>query len=141
MVLAFNDPDENNVWYCKLSNQLFLTFEEDNSGKIIEIQLHQIVPLPRKSGPEKMDNTVPEKFRPYLGKYSLAALQADFTVLYKDGTLAVDDPMAKKVVKLRPPDEKGRWIDEFNKNSIFFDLDEQGNVKAMNIDSVTKFHR
>ncbi|MHC4641408.1 MAG: transglutaminase-like domain-containing protein [Planctomycetota bacterium] len=141
MVLAFNDPDENQVWYCKISNQLYLTFQEDNSGKVIEMQLHQIIPLPRKSGPEKVDNSVPEKFRPYLGKYSFAALQAEFTVLYKDGTLAVDDPTVKKVIKLQLPDENRRWVDEFNKNSIFFDLDDQGNVKAMNIDSVSKFLR
>ena len=141
MVLAFNDPDENNVWYCKMSNQLFLTFEEDNSGKVMEMQLHQIIPLPRKSGPEKVDNSVPEKFRPYLGKYTFAALQAEFTVLYKEGSLAIDDPTVKKIVKLQPPDEKGRWVDEFNKNTIFFDLDDQGNVKTMNIDSVSKFNR
>jgi hypothetical protein len=67
--------------------------------------------------------------------------QAEFTVLYKDGSLAVDDPTVKKIIKLQPPDEKGRWIDEFNKNAIFFDLDDQGNVKAMNIDSVSRFHR
>ncbi|MHC4586849.1 MAG: transglutaminase-like domain-containing protein [Planctomycetota bacterium] len=141
MVLAFNDPDKDRVWYCKMSNQLFLTFDEGNSGKVMEMQLHQIVPLPRKSGPEKVDSSVPEKFRPYLGKYSFAALQAEFTVLYKDGSLAVDDPTVKKVIKLQLPDEKGRWVDEFNKNSIFFDLDEKGNVKAMNIDSVSKFLR
>ncbi|MHC4084696.1 MAG: transglutaminase-like domain-containing protein [Planctomycetota bacterium] len=141
MVLAFNDPDKDRVWYCKMSNQLFLTFDEGNSGKVVQMQLHQIVPLPRKSGPEKVDNNIPEKFRPYLGKYSFAALQAEFTVLYKDGSLAVDDPTVKKVIKLQLPDEKGRWVDEFNKNSIFFDLDEKGNVKAMNIDSVSKFLR
>ncbi|MHC4546788.1 MAG: hypothetical protein ACYSYL_20100, partial [Planctomycetota bacterium] len=141
MVLAFNDPDKDRVWYCKLSNQLFLMFDEDNSDKVIQMQLHQIVPLPRKSGPEKVDNSVPEKFRPYLGKYSLAALQAEFTVLYKDGGLAIDDPTVKKIIKLQPPDEKGRWVDEFNKNTIFFDLDDQGNVKSMNIDSVSKFRR
>jgi hypothetical protein len=105
------------------------------------MQLHQIVPLPRKSGPEKVDRNVPEKFRPYLGKYSFAALQADFTVLYKDGSLAVDDPTEKKIVKLKPPDQKGRWVDEFNKNTIFFDLDDRGNVKSMNIDAVSKFRR
>lgn len=141
MVLAFNEPDKDRVWYCKISKQLYLTFDEDNSDKVVEMQLHQIIPLPRKSGPEKVDNNVPEKFRPYLGKYSLAALQAEFTVLYKDGTLAVDDPTVKKIVKLQPPDEKGRWVDEFNKNSIFFDLDDQGNVKSMNIDSVSRFRR
>ena len=76
-----------------------------------------------------------------LGKYSFAALQAEFTVLYKDGSLAVDDPTVKKVIKLQLPDENRRWVDEFNKNSIFFDLDDKGNVKAMNIDSVSKFSR
>ena len=141
MVLAFNDPDKDRVWYSKLSNQLFLTFEEDNSGKVMEMQLHQIVPMPRKSGPEKVDSSVPEKFRPYLGKYTFAALQADFTVLYKDGSLAVDDPTEKKIIKLQLPDENRRWVDEFNKNSIFFDLDDQGNVESMNIDSVSKFSR
>lgn len=141
MVLAFNELDKDRVWYCKLSNQLYLTFDEDNSGKIVEMHLHQIIPLPRKSGPEKVDNNVPEKFRPYLGKYSLAALQAEFKVLYKEGSLAVDDPIEKKTIKLQLPDDKGRWVDEFNKNSIFFDLDDQGNVKTMNIDSVSKFHR
>ena len=141
MVLAFNEPDKDRVWYCKMSNQLFLMFDEDNSGKVVQMQLHQIIPLPKKSGPEKVDNSVPKKFRPYLGKYSLAALQAEFTVLYKDGSLAVDDPTVKKVIKLQLPDENRRWVDEFNKNSIFFDLDDQGNVNSMKIDSVSKFLR
>jgi len=143
VVLALNDPDEKGLWYCKLSNQLYFTFKRKylGFGKVVEMELHQIIPLPRKSGPEKVNNNVPEKFRPYLGKYSLAALQAEFTVLYKDGTLAIDDPLAKKIIKLQSPDEKGRWVDEFNKNSISFELDDQGNVQTMNIDSVDKFTR
>jgi len=143
VVLALNDPDEERIWYCKLSKRIYFTFKRKylGFGKVEEMQIHQIIPLPRKSGPEKVDNNVPEKFRPYLGKYSLAALQAEFTVLYKDGSLAVDDPLAKKIVKLQLPDEKGRWLDEFNKNTIFFELDNQGNVESMKIDSVDKFTR
>ena len=105
------------------------------------MHLHQIIPLPRKSGPQSANNNVPAEFRPYLGKYSLAALQAEFTVLYKDGYLAVDDPLAKKIIKLQPPNEKGMWVDEFNKNSIFFEKDNKGNITAMKIDSVDKFTR
>jgi transglutaminase-like putative cysteine protease len=143
VVLALNDPDEKGLWYCKLSNQLYFTFKRKylGFGKVVEMELHQIIPLPRKSGPEKVNNNVPEKFRPYLGTYSLAAMRADFTVLYKDGSLAVDDPLAKKIVKLQLPNEKGRWLDEFNKNTIFFELDNQGNAKTMKIDSVDKFTR
>jgi hypothetical protein len=80
-------------------------------------------------------------FRPYLGSYLLAALQAEFTVRYKDGSLVVDDPLGKRTVGLEAPDEEGRWLDEFNKNTIFFDWDEQGNVKSMIIDSINKFRR
>jgi len=143
VVLALNDPDEKGLWYCKLSNQLYFAFKKNylGFGKVVEMELHQIIPLPRKSGPEKVNNNVPEKFRPYLGKYSLAALQADFTVLYKDGSLAVDDPLAKKTIKLQLPNKNGKWVDEFNKNTIFFELDNQGNVESMKIDSVNKFTR
>jgi len=80
-------------------------------------------------------------FRPYLGSYLLAALQAEFTVRYKDGSLAVDDPLAKITVGLQAPDEKGRWRDEFNEKAIFFELDDEGNVTSMIIDSINKFRR
>ena len=143
VVLALNDADENGLWYCKLSSQVYFTFKRKylGFGKVVEMQIHQIIPLPRKSGPEKVNNNVPEKFRPYLGTYSLAALRADFTVIYKDGSLAVNDPLEKKTIKLQLPNEKGRWLDEFNKNTIFFELDNQGNVESMKIDSVDKFTR
>ena len=42
---------------------------------------------------------------------------------------------------LQPPDEMGRWVDEFGKNSMSFDTDEAGSVTAMIIDSRTKFRR
>jgi transglutaminase-like putative cysteine protease len=143
VVLALNDPDEEGLWYCKLSNSLYFTFKRKylGFGKVVEMHLHQIIPLPRKSGPQSVNNNVPEEFRPYLGKYSLAALQAEFTVLYKDGGLAVNDPLAKKIIKLQPPNEKGMWVDEFNKNSIFFEQDNKGNVTTMKLDSVDKFTR
>jgi len=141
IVLALNDPDEAGLWYSKITNQLYFIFKKNDSGEVAEMELHQIIPLPRKSSPEKLDENVPEKFRPYPGKYFLAALQAEFTVQYKDGSLAVDDPLAKQTIKLQLPDEKGRWVDEFDKNAIFFDLDDEGNVKSMNIDSVSRFRR
>ena len=143
VVLALNNADQEGLWYCKLSNSLYFTFKRKylGFGKVVEMHLHQIIPVPRKSGPQSANNNVPEKFRPYLGKYLLAALQAEFTVLYKDGGLAINDPLAKKVIKLQSPNEKGKWVDEFNKNSIFFEMDNKGNVTAMKIDSVDKFTR
>ncbi len=141
MVLAFNDPHDDGLWYCKLTNRLFLKFARDDSGRVVEMQLHELVPLPRQSGPEETPENVPEELRPYLGKYLLAALQAEFTVLYEDGGLAVYNPLDKMTVKLQPPNEDGGWVDEFNKNTIFFEKNDEGNVQAMNIDSTNKFRR
>lgn len=141
VVLSLNDPDEEELWYSKLSNRLYFIFKKDDSGEITEMELHELIPLPKKSAPAEIDENVPEEFRPYLGSYVFAALQAEFTVRYKDGSLAVDDPLAKITVGLQAPDEEGRWLDEFNKNTIFFELDDEGNVTSMIIDSIDKFRR
>jgi transglutaminase-like putative cysteine protease len=141
VILALNDPDQEGLWRCKLSSQLFLKFRKDDMGKAVEMELHQIIPLSRRPGTPEASEDVPEKFRPYLGKYYLAAVHAEFTVLYRKGGLAVHDPLENKTIGLRPPDGEGRWVDEFDKNAILFDLDGQGNVQAMKIDSVTKFRR
>jgi hypothetical protein len=87
------------------------------------------------------DRVIVWRFKPYLGTYPLAAAQAEFTVLYQDNGLAVHDPLEKKTIRLRLPDTDGKWVDEFDKNAVFFDRDGQGNVRAMNIDSVTRFRR
>jgi transglutaminase-like putative cysteine protease len=141
VVLAMNDPDENGLWRCKLSNQLFLKFSKDPTGRVVEMQLHQIIPLSRRSGTPEAGDAVPAKFKPYLGKYYLAAVNAEFTVQYQNGGLAVHDPLENKTIGLRPPDEEGRWVDEFDKNAVLFDVDAQGNVQSMKIDSVTRFRR
>jgi len=141
VVLSLNDPDEEGLWYSKLSNRLYFIFNKDDSSEITEMELHELIPLPKKSAPGRIDENVPEEFRPYLGSYVLAALQAEFTVRYKDGSLVVDDPLVKRTVGLQAPDEKGRWRDEFNENTIFFELDEEGNVKSMIVVSINKFRR
>ncbi len=141
MVLGFNDPDEEGRWYCKLSKNLYCTFERDDAGEVVELQLHELVPLPRKGESEEMGEEVPEEFKPYLGVYLLAQLNAEFTVLFMDGGLAVHDTVDNKKVKLQPPNEEGGWVDEFNKNTIYFELDDEGAVTSMTIDSTSRFRR
>ena len=49
--------------------------------------------------------------------------------------------MEKITVRLNPPDEDGGWLDEYDKNTIFFDLDDDGKVESFTIDSVATFKR
>ena len=85
--------------------------------------------------------SVPEELSPYLGKYHFAAVNAQFTVIYHEDGLAIEDPLENATVGLQPPDEEGRWVDEFNKNVISFDTDDEGNVKSLVIDAISRFRR
>jgi hypothetical protein len=141
VVLALYDADEEGVWYCKLTKQLYFIFNEDDSGRVTELELHELISMPKQSEAEEVDDTIPEEFRSHLGEYFFPAAQARFTVSYEGGTLAVYDPLEKTVVKLQLPDEEGRWVDEYDKNAISFEFDEEGKVKSMNIDVVNRFRR
>ena len=140
-VLPLKKPDKNGLLYCKIAKHIYFTFKEDDSGKMTGMQLHQILDVQKKSGLTEVNDNVPEKFKPYLGKYYLAAANLNIKVLYKDGTLAVDAPIEKELIKLRPTDEKNKWIDQYNKNYISFEFDEKANVTGMKIEIVDKFKR
>jgi transglutaminase-like putative cysteine protease len=141
MVLGFSDPDENGRWYCKLSRGIFCTFVKSEGERATEMHLHEMVPMPRQAEVEEISDEVPEDLRPYLGKYKLSQLNAVFTVLYKDGGLAVHDTLEDRIVKLQSPNDSGGWVDEYDKNTIYFDRDDDGNVTMMTIDSRSKFKR
>ncbi len=141
MVLPFNEPDSKGRWYCKLSPTLYLEFGKNDNEKIDKFILHEILAMTKKSSPEKFEDEVPEDIKPYLGKYLFAQANAEFTLFYKDGTLAVDDPLEKGIIKLQPPDEEGGWKDEWNKNTMFFDKDDKDNVTALKIDVANEFKK
>jgi transglutaminase-like putative cysteine protease len=141
VVLPLDDPDEDGKWPCKLTKRVFVTFEADDDAKASSMKLHELVRMRRTSSPETIDEDVPEELRPYLGKYMLAALNAEFTVLYEDGGLAVHDPLKDDTVQLQSPDADGGWLDEYDKNTIYFEKDETGNVTELTVDSVATFRR
>jgi hypothetical protein len=140
-VLAMKDPDEKGRWYCTMSPRLYLTFGENDDGDVDVMKVHELVVMTRKADPDKIDEAVPEEHRPYLGVYYFAARQADFTVSYRDGVLAMYDPFEKTHVHLQPPDEEGwRW-DEYDKNMLRFDTDDKGNVTGLTIDAISTLNR
>ncbi len=139
--LALNDPDDEGRWVSKLAPHVFCTFDEGEEGNVQAMYIHEIVQMPRTADLDSIPDDVPEEFLPYLGVYRFAAFQADFTVRYVEGSLAVDDPVDKETVGLQPPDEKGGWLDQYGKNTVYFVKDEGGAVTGMKIDSRSRFAR
>jgi transglutaminase-like putative cysteine protease len=141
IMLALNDPDEDGRWVSKIADKLYCTFEKDEAGAVDELQIHEMVRMQRQSDPDEIGEEVPEELRSRLGTYLLPQLQAQFKVHYADGGLAVNDPLAKQTIKLKPHGDDGGFIDEFDKNTMHFATDDEGAVTALIIDSVSKFER
>lgn len=132
MKFALNDPDESGLWVFKLTDAAGVTFEENESGEISGLTLISKTKIPRKVETEAADKPgdVPDKYLPYLGKYTVPMRNFDLTVFFKDGNLAVDDPNAG-IIRLKGPGDDGKWIDQFDRNKVSFDLNEAGKATAM----------
>lgn len=141
LALSFKDPGEDGAWRSTVSDQTFVIFDRNASGEIAGMKLHQIFRLPRTGEQGAPAAGVPADMRPYPGTYLLAQMRAEFTVVYENAGLVINDPLAKRAIKLKPSSEAGAWIDEFGKFTIRFESDEAGKVTAMLLDGATVFKR
>ena len=105
------------------------------------MKLHELIRMRRTSSPESIDESVPEDLRRYLGQYMFAQLNAEFSVRYVNGGLAVHDPTKNETIGLQPPDARGGWLDDRGKNTVFFEVDDEGRVTELTVDAVTTFRR
>ena len=124
-----------------IGHRIHFEFDIGESGSSREMRLVQLVPMPRKSDLEEPGDEAPEYVMPCLGKYTFVQANVDFTVFYRDDRLLVHDPMDGSNVGLNPTGEEDLWIDEYGKNKIEFEKDEDGNVTTMVIHSINRFVR
>jgi hypothetical protein len=137
--LPFLNEDEKGRWYCKMTNNMFIEFGKNGENNIDYMTLHELITMTKKGTNEHNDNNVPDELRSYLGKYLFAQLNKEFEVLYMDETLAIKDPDKERPIKLQTPDTDGGWVDEYNKNKIYFEMNDSGEVILLKLDSANKF--
>jgi hypothetical protein len=140
-VLPFNEEDELGRWFCKLSNRLYIHFDKDEEELVNRMAFHNLVLMNRQKDTIDIDQATPEDIKPLLGNYYFPAVNAVFKVDYIDDNLTIYDPTENKTIKLQSPDENGGWLDEFNKNTIYFERDANGKVTALRLDAVTYFEK
>ena len=129
-VLAFDDQDEEGMWACLLSNQINLIFSRDDRGEVTGLSLLISTRLPKKTEAETIAADVPEKFKPYLGKYPVPMEGIELTVIFKDDNLAVVES-DEEAVELKGPDENGLWIYKSSGYKISFVFGDNGKVEEM----------
>ena len=140
MVLTFNDPNEKGIWTCLQSNQLYLTFSKDDSGKVVDMRFCQMISMPRKEDTEVSFDDVPEKYKPFVGKYLFRAANAEIEIVIQDGSLTLRDPDGD-MFPLEFSEEKGIWENKDKTLLIEFEYDEDGRVKGMKATYVTTLHK
>lgn len=129
MVFELSGPDEQSQWHFKLSRDITVSFSRDDSGKIQGMRISQLIKImqDKQTAEEEIPKEVPAEYRPWLGTYPLAMQGITLTLFYQDGSLAINDP-SEGIVKLKGPDDRGIWIDQYDKNQIYFTEDDKGRI-------------
>ena len=136
--LPFNEPDDEGLWHCKYAPSIYLTFEENNAGKVDCMYFYQILNLRKKSSLKKADPDVPKKLKDYPGTYFLAQANLNLEIYYRNGFLSYIDPKDNKTeVILHKTDKETELTDK--KNSYYFKKDDQGEINSLKIITKDKF--
>jgi hypothetical protein len=130
IIFEFNDPDENGLWYFKLIRDVNVSFQKDSSSKTIGMTISDKTHIPKKPQTQEIKDNVPEKFRPYLGKYPIPMQEGEFTVNFRGNNLSIKVPTGE-IMDLEGPDEQGIWKHEHSQDKFSFVLDDDGNVKML----------
>jgi hypothetical protein len=140
-IIPKKDPDEKGRWVCKMTSRLYLVFTRNNEGAVTEMIINEIIQMNRKSDPEEIPDNIPAEIVPCLGGYIFAQTKAEFTVLWDDGRMAINNPLEKRIVHFDPPDEEGWRLDEFGKHSISFEMDDDGKPIALLLNTASSCSR
>jgi transglutaminase-like putative cysteine protease len=130
MIFELREPDEEGIWYFKLTKDAGVSFQQDITGRVTAMTIHNSARLPKKQTDGDIPKNVPEEYRPYIGKYPIPMERAHLTVIYKNNTLAMQGP-EPGTLYLEGPDEEGIWIDKQGNRKFSFIKDESGTVRAM----------
>jgi len=129
MVFELEEPDEEGIWYFKLTKDAGVSFQQDITGRVTGMTILNSARLSKKQT-DDIHKNVPEEYRPYIGEYPIPMQKENLTVVYRNKTLGLRGP-EPGTLYLEGPDEEGMWVDKQGENKISFIKDESGTVRAM----------
>lgn len=133
MTFELYSPDEEGKWYFRLTDQIAISFDRDDSGRPVGLRMHQsgmTFELPREGTEVPVEIPLAE-LEPFLGKYHNEALDTDMRVLIQNNRLALDVP-DQMIFELHAPDaEQKRQFRVTDKVSVRFNEDASGQVSTL----------
>lgn len=130
---ALDPPSGDGRWSLVMTDQLAVSFDRDNRGRIVGLKIHQgdvEFEVPRQGYVPKPEIPLHELSK-YVGRYSDAAGATTFTVLIRNQRLAVRLPNNTSF-DLLPPDATGRRATRATLGlGVTFEESPTGAVSAM----------
>ena len=111
MLYELKPPDEEDKWYFAITDQVAISFEKDDEGRVVGMRFHQAgmtFELPREGVEIEPDIPLVELER-YLGAYHCISSDTTAIFIIKNNRLAADWPK-QMVYELFPPTEEGDWV-------------------------------
>lgn len=131
---ALNAPRADGRWPVVMSDQLAVSFDRDNTGRVVGLRLHEggvEFEVPREGVVPTPDIPVSE-LQKYVGRYGETGA-TDFAILLRNQRLAVRLPNNTSF-DLLPPDATGRRATRANLGlGVTFEESPTGAVSAMNV--------
>ena len=146
MNYELKSPDEEGKRYFRLTNTVAVSFERDDTGAVVGMQMHQggmNFELPREGVAIEAEIPVSELTR-FLGTYENADVDMQFEAKIQNQRLALDVP-DQMVFELRLPDAEGkRFFRISDEIAVRFNETEGGTVVSATFfekDKVREFER
>ena len=132
---ALEPPRADGRWPLVMTDQLVVSFDRDNTGRVVGLKLHQgglEFEVPREGIALTPEIPLAE-LQKYVGRYGDAAGANEFAILVRNERLAVRLPNNTSF-DLRPPDATGRRATRANVGiGVTFEDSPTGAVSAMNV--------
>lgn len=142
-MLPLVEPEAGDRWTCKMAGRVYVTFDrKDGSGDVEAFTLHEVHPLPRRGDSDVEGGPAPAEVAPYLGRYYLAALDADFQVVWKRSRLVLVHPEGGRTFTLEPAGEEGTtWRTREAPYRVSFVTGTDGRAATMKLDIADRFKK
>ena len=135
IVYELNDPDEEGLRSFKLTDEIAVSFNLDDSGNVTSMLLHQsgyVFELPK--GSPTQGEQYPDDMERYIGTYETEDPNVTMRVVIVDGRLALDIPGQPAALDLYPPDEEGIWYIRVNPTvAVSFNESGDGEIQSLDL--------
>jgi len=135
LVFELEKPDDEGKWYFRISDEIAVSFELDDSGDVAAMKMYQagyVFDLPKGAPAE--DEGYPDDMGKFVGVYETEDPNVTVKMVMVDGRLALDIPGQPIALELYPPDEEGMWYMRVNPTvAVSFNESSDGRIESFTL--------